>query len=431
MWRSIRTAVDAWPPTVYDGGVHRLRWPGAPLIVSDAAIATEVLAGRGGDFPHGALFDRILAPIWGKGMFVSEGAEWRWQRHAAAPAFRPAQMAALAPLMRGAAEQALTRWRAGVAVDLHDEMRKLTLSVLFDAVLSGGEDFSDREEASRQINAFTNSVGQFSVTDVLPLPARWRPSIAARGGEPAAFIRARVEAMIVRRRRDVAPRGDLVDLLMSASDPETGRRMDDTLLRDNLVGFIAAGHETTAYALSWALWLVASHPPTRERLLAEIAAVAGAAPIAAEHLGRLSFTRQVIQETMRLYPAAVAIARAAAHDTSLGGHRLKRGMPIMVAVYALHRQASLWEDPDAFDPDRFSSECHAQRPPGAYLPFGAGPRVCMGAAFAMTELTVVLATLVRGATLLPDAARPVRVGVRLGGVVSTSGLWVTPHLRGV
>ena len=162
MWRSLRTVVDGWPKQVFDGGVYRSRLPGAPLIVSDPAIASEVLGGRSDEFPHGAVFDRIFAPIWGKGILVSEGAEWRWQRRAAAPAFRPAHMAALAPLMRAAADEALVCWRAGVAIELHDEMRRLTLSVLFDTVLSGGEDFPDRDEASRNISAFTGSVGRIT-----------------------------------------------------------------------------------------------------------------------------------------------------------------------------------------------------------------------------------------------------------------------------
>ena len=419
--------VDGWPRQVFDGGVFRARYPGAPLIISDPAVAAEVLVERSAEFPHGEVFDRIFAPIWGKGILVSEGSDWRWQRRAAAPAFRPAQMASLAPVMGRAADKTLARWSTGAPINLHDDIRKLTLRVIFDAVLSGGEDFPDKEEASRQIDAFTSNVGRISVADIVPMPERWRPSSAARGGESAAYIRDRVTAMIARRRREARPRGDLIDLLISATDQETGQAMDDTLLRDNLVGFIAAGHETSTYALSWALWLVASHGATRDRLLAEIKAVAGDDPIGGEDVERLIFTRQVIEETMRLYPAAVAIVRAAAGDTQVAGHRLRRGAPVMVAVYALHRLADVWDQPDAFDPARFGPERRAGRPEGAYLPFGAGPRVCMGAAFAMTELIVALATLVRGSVLIPNPSRPVRPGVRLGGVVSTTGLWVTPN----
>lgn len=426
--RSIRTVLDGWPAAVFEGGIHQLRLPGAPVIVSDPELAAEILLEKKEDFPRGERLNRLFRPVWGRGIFVADGAEWRWQRRAGAPAFRPAYMAALVPVMSGAAERTLEAWRTGRTVDLQDEMRRLTLNVLFDAALSSGEDFPDKAEASRQIDAFVSSVGKFQLTDLMPMPESWRPSVEARGGCPAAYMRAYVGRMVARRRAENASKGDLVDLLLAAVDPETGARMDDALVRDNLIGFIAAGHETSAYALSWALWLVASHPKTERRLLSEIEAVAGDAPIAAEHLDRLVFTRQVVEEAMRLYPAAVGIAREAARDTSIGGRPVRRGTMVMVATYALHRRADFWKNPDAFDPDRFAPGGPPRRP-FTYLPFGAGPRVCMGAAFAMTELVTALATLVRGARLTPDPARPVSIGVRLGALVAKGGMWMTAARR--
>jgi cytochrome P450 len=427
LWRSIRNPIYGWSKEVFEGGVYRAALPGAPLVVGDPALAAEILIERSEDFPHGELLNRLFTPIWGRGIFVAEGADWRWQRRAAAPAFRPTQMAMLAPVMRRAAEAILLRWRDGAPIDLQAEMRRLTLQILFDAMLSGGEDFPDRDEASRQVDAFIGRVGRIVPTDALPMPAAWRPSVEARGGRPAAYMRARVAAMIARRRRQSLQRGDLVDMLMAAEDSETGRKMDDELSRDNLMGFIAAGHETTAFALSWALWITAVHAPTRHRLLAEIKAVTQGGPVEGAHLDRLHFTRQVIQEAMRLYPAAVAITRAAMRDTELGGYSIRRGAPILVAIYALHRLADFWELPHAFDPDRFEPGSRAGRSPGLYLPFGAGPRSCMGASFATTELMVALATLVRGARLQPDAGRPPQIAIRLGGVVARNGLWATPE----
>lgn len=431
--RSIRTVVDGWPAAVFEGGVHQLGLPGAPVIVSDPDLAAEVLLERREDFPRGERLNRLFRPVWGRGIFVTEGAEWRWQRRAGAPAFRPAHMAALVPVMRTAAERTLEGRRDGQPFDLQGEMRRLTLNVLFDAALSGGDDFPDKAEASRQIDAFVSSVGKFGLTDLMPMPESWRPSVESRGGKPAAYMREHVGAMVARRRNEAGraenvARGDLVDLLMAAIDPETGAQMDDVLVRDNLIGFIAAGHETSAYALSWALWLVANHPPTERRLLEEIAAVAGDAPIAAAHLDALVFTRQVVEETLRLYPGAVGIAREAGRDTSIGGRAVRRGTMVLVATYALHRRADFWENPNAFDPDRFAPG-GPPRGPFTYLPFGAGPRVCMGAAFAMTELVTALATLVRGAKLAADPARPVEIGVRLGALVAKGGMWMTAAPR--
>jgi cytochrome P450 len=426
--RAVRTAIDGWPAGIFAGGVYRARYPGSPLIVSEPALATEILVERADEFPHGELFDRLFRPVWGRGIFVSEGAEWRWQRRAAAPAFRPAQMHALAPVMARSAAAVVAQWRAGVPVDLHQEMRRLTLQLLFDALLSGGADFPDKAETSRHVQAFLDRVGQFRLADFLPMPDRWRGSTAGRGAAHAAYLRAGIDAMIARRRSEAEPGSDLVALLMAAEDPDTGQRMDDALLRDNLLGFIAAGTDTSSFALAWALWLVAHHPEVEARLLAEIADVAGDAPISPKHVGRLRYTHQIIRETQRLYPGAVALARTAAHGCVLGGRTVRRGTLIQVATYALHRRPDLWAHPERFDPDRFADE--APRPlPGAYHPFGAGPRTCIGAAFAMTEMIVALATLARTVRLVGDPARPVRLGVRLGALVSQGGMWMIPALR--
>lgn len=434
--RSVSNTLLGWSPAVYEGGVFQAPVPGAVLVVGDAEMAASILIEHADAFPHGEQFDRLFRPVWGRGLFVTEGAEWKWQRRAAMPAFRADRMKAFAPMMRAAAEQTIAEWRAsGAPVNLHDETRRLTLRVLLDAALSGGEDFPGIEEASRQIDRFISGVGRFSLTDFLPIPNWMRPSTRARGGPATAWVRDHVATMVTRRRKESeagAPRrGDLVDLLLEASDPETGQRMDDSLIRDNLVGFIAAGHETSAYALSWALWLVASHAPTQRRMLEEIASVAGDAPLDADHLDRLVFTRQVIQETQRLFPGATAVVRTAAREIEIKGRKITKDTMVVLATHAFHRRPDFWPEPNVFDPDRFAPDrAAAPRPRLAYMPFSAGPRVCMGAAFAMTELTLVLATLVRAMRLEADPARPVRLSVRLGGFVADGGMWMHPRARG-
>lgn len=426
--RSPSNTLLGWSKGVYEGGCYQAKAPGAVLVVGDAEMAAEILFEHTDVFPHGEQFDRLFRPVWGRGIFVTEGAEWKWQRRAAAPAFRADRMKSFAPMMRAAAEQMIARWRqTDGLVNLHDETRQLTLRVLIDAALSGGEGFPGVEEMSFHINRFIAGVGRFSLTDFMPIPNWMRPSAEARGGPSTAWLRSEVAAMVARRRKEATPRGDLVDLLLEAVDPETGRKMDDELVRDNLVGFIAAGHETSAYALSWALWLVASHPPTRERLLAEIEAAAGNEPLGAEHLDRLVFTRQVLQETMRLYPGASAIVRTAASDIEIKGRKIRRGTLCVLATHAFHRRADFWPDPHVFNPDRFAPDRpQASRPRLAYMPFGGGPRVCMGAAFAMTELAIVLATLVRAVRFEADPARPVRIATRLNAFVADGGMWMKP-----
>jgi cytochrome P450 len=233
--------------------------------------------------------------------------------------------------------------------------------------------------------------------------------------------------MVERRRREPS-RGDLVDLLMQAQDPESGRRMDDVLLRDNLLTFIAAGHETTALALTWSLYLLGRDPATAERVRAEIAAVAGDDSLTDEHVARLTFTRQVVQEAMRLYPSLPLMSRMCAEDTHAGGHPVKKGAFIFVPIYAIHRHRRLWRDPDAFDPDRFGPEESAGRHRFAYLPFGGGPRVCIGQTFALTEAVAILATLVRGATLEPDPGHRIRPVMRVS-MRPQGGMPMTLRLR--
>ncbi len=431
LFRSVSNTLIGWSKDVYAGGLYQAPAPGAPLIVGDLDIAAAILIEHADAFPHGEQFDRLFRPVWGRGIFVTEGAEWKWQRRAAMPAFRADRMKAFAPIMVRAADAAIADWsKAAAPLNLHDEARRITLRVLLDTALSGGEDFPSIEDASRHIDAFIAGVGRFSLTDFLPMPNWMRPSTAARGGSSTAWLRRHVDMMIARRRNDATPRGDLVDFLFEAVDPETGQRMDDELVRDNLMGFIAAGHETSSFALSWALWLVASHAPTRQRMLEEIASIAGDAPLDADHLDGLVFTKQVLQETMRLYPGATAVVRTAARDIALGGRKIAKGTMVVLATHAFHRRPDFWPDPNAFDPDRFAPDRqHAGRPRLAYMPFSAGPRVCMGAAFAMTELTLVLATLTRAMRLDPDPARPVALAVRLGGFVAKGGMWMKPAPR--
>jgi cytochrome P450 len=189
--------------------------------------------------------------------------------------------------------------------------------------------------------------------------------------------------------------------------------MSDEDLRDNIITFISAGHETTALALTWALYLISNHRPTEERLLEEIGAVAGDAPIAAEHIERLTFTKQVVQEAMRLFPPVAILPRAAEVDTVIGDIRVKAGTTLLIPIYALHRHRTLWKDPDRFDPDRFGTENASARHRFAYLPFGGGPRICIGMSFAMIEATAMLATFIRGARFLHDPTHQIRPLVRI------------------
>jgi len=423
---SLRSSIEAWPRAVYEQRIYRPPVPGTPVLLMDPAAIRAVMVEHADDFPHGALWRRMLRPVWGDGLATVEGAEWRWQRRAAAPAFRAAQMTALTPRMRAAAEAALARWAAEprAIFDIAEEMAQITFDIILDTILSGGEDL-DRATARARVTAFLEQLAPMRLSYFLAPDSYHRGRDAAPSAE-AKRLREDVDRMI-RRRRRAPPRADLVDLLMSAADPETGRAMDDVTLRDNLLGFIVAGFATSAFGLAWSLYLVSSHAPTEARLRTEVDDVTGGGPVEPEHVDKLVFARQVVQESLRLYPPAHSTTRVAARTMKIEGVTIRRGSRVVLPIYALHRHRLWWRDPDLFDPDRFAP---GESPPDRhiYMPFGAGPRTCLGAAFAMTELVVTLATLVRGVSfnlmpghqvwpiaelaLRPKGGLPMRVNVR-------------------
>lgn len=398
-FRMARSQIEGWPRAVYEADTWRPPVPGAALFVMTPEAVRDVLQGQAGDFSTGALFRRVMRPAWGEGMLTAQGSAWRMQRQSASRAFRPAEMANLTPFFVRAVEAAIQRWTSHPPqrVDVLQEMTRLSFDVILDTILSGAKDF-DRRSMAERIDRLFRQTSRVPLVSLL-VPDRFHER------RPSAHVPERETLLkdigrMISRRRHGPPNGDLIDLLMQAQDPETGEKLDDALLADNLLGFIIAGHETTSLALTWALFLVATHRPTLQRLRAEVEDVTGNAPVGPEHIARLQFTRQVVSETLRLYPPAFLLTRVAGRDTMVAGHRVRVGQRVNIPVYAIHRRADVFPDPHAFDPDRFAPD-RPQPSRHSYLPFGAGPRICLGAAFAMTEAVAVLATLVRAVEFEP------------------------------
>jgi cytochrome P450 len=232
-------------------------------------------------------------------------------------------------------------------------------------------------------------------------------------------MREAVAGLVRARRAAPSQRDDLLARLLAAKDPETGRPMSDEQLVDNLLTFLLAGHETTAKALTWALYLVARSPVWEARMLEEIGRVAGNGPITAEHINHLVIVGQVLKEAMRLYPPAPVLTRIATEPLELGGKQLEAGSLIVMPIFAIHRHRRLWQDPDRFDPERFAPEREQSYSRYQFMPFGAGPRICVGASFAMIEATAMLAAFVRAAHFeVPVGHNPVpisRVTLRPSG----------------
>ncbi|MDO5371144.1 cytochrome P450 [Paracoccus sp. (in: a-proteobacteria)] len=363
-----------------------IRWH----MVMDPDALRRVLKDRVEDYPKSTVTKLLLEPAIGDSLFIAEGAEWRWQRLAAAPAFAARNVEALAPVMTAAAEASAARIKAAAQpFDAYAEMIAATFDVISDVTFSGDNAF-DRDAVHHAINGYIASTGRVSLLDVLGAPP-WLPRpgriFSGKALKQTKTLADRAIAERARRGPRVPP--DLLDLLRSGVDPETGRSMNPSELRDNLLTFIVAGHETTALTLSWALYLCAFDPAVQAHAAAE--AQAAGPRITADDLPRLPYIQQIVQETLRLYPPAAFLSRTARKADTLGGRQIQPGDTVMLPIYALHRHKLLWDNPDAFDPGRFAPGMERDR--FAFLPFGGGPRICIGANFALQEAAIILATL--------------------------------------
>ena len=412
--RWLRTVVanpmEAWPAAIYREPFVVARSMGRNVVfVAAPELIREVLLNQAEVFQKGELSERTLKPVLGEAILTADGAHWRWQRRAAAPAFRPEHVFALVPSILAAADRRRAAWQAlpeGAEINLSHEMMRTTFDVILDALLMG-RDSLDAEGIEKAITGYLSSTGWMMAIALLRLPP-WLPYPGARAARRARLHLRDVAAMAVRRvRENRSGAGRLMTLLAAATDPSTGRAMDDQDLADNFLTFMAAGHETTALALTWTFYLLSLHPAAEQRILAEIENVTGGEPVTAEHVPRLSFTGQVIQEAMRLYPPAPVIARVPRREITLAGQVIAPGTLTYIPTYAVHRHALLWDDPDRFDPERFAPHVAEARDRYAYLPFGAGPRTCIGMSFALAEAAAILATLLRSFHLrLRPAYRP-------------------------
>ncbi|MBY6122663.1 cytochrome P450 [Mameliella alba] len=360
-------------------------------MVMDPEAIRRVLLENLDNYPKSLVTKNLLRPAIGESLFIAEGAHWRWQRRTAAPAFSHRNVLNLAPVMTRAAERSVARI-AGAgsrAVEMMQEMVTTTFDVISDVTFSSGEGFQ-RDTVHRAIDAYISEAGKVSLFDVLGFPD-WvpRPGRLRAGGVPEM---RQVADRAIQRRIDEGPDDvpDLLDLLLAGEDPESGRRMSLPELRDNLLTFIVAGHETTALALSWALYLMAFDQKAQDRARAEAQSVLSDGLARGEDVPQLVFTRQVVDEALRLYPPGGLVSRTALAGDRLCGTGILPGDTVMLPIYALHRHEALWEDPQAFRPNRWAGE----RPDRyAYLPFGDGPRICIGASFALQEAVIILSTL--------------------------------------
>lgn len=358
--------------------------------ITDPELFHEILVERADEFNKG-IITNVFRPVLGNGLLTSEGDFWKRQRKLAQPAFHYRRIESYGQIMAEDTLKLLESWQDGQTRLIDREMMKLTLSIvcktLFDADVSG-----DAERVGELMEGVLDAANErtnaaIRLPDWMPTPKR----VAQK--KLIAELDAIIQRFINERRKTGEDRGDLLSMLLLAQDDE-GKGMTDKQLRDEVTTLFLAGHETTANTLTWAFYLLAENPEARAKLYAEVdQALDGRAPTLAD-LKQMPYTEMVIKETMRLYPAAPGLSRAPNQDLQLRGYTIRKDAIMQLSMYAMHRSARYFENPDAFIPERFTPENEKQLPRYAYLPFGAGPRVCIGNSFAMMEARLILAAIV-------------------------------------
>ena len=348
------------------------------------------------NYDKNAIQFRVVGGLLGNGLVTAVGGEsWLRQRRLMQPAFHRQRIAALGTLMTAATTAMLEHWEAAYerqdkTFDVADEMAQLTTQIVSKALFSKdmGGAVSTFWQAWTQITEF--SIQYF----LMPFPPVWVPVSSNRRFKEALQTLDTIAYGIIRERRTHnEDRGDLLSMLISTTDEETGESMNDQQLRDQIVTLLLSGLETGASELTWTWYLLSQYPEVEQRLHEELNTVLGGRVPTMDDLPKLRYTRMIIDEALRMYPAAWHLMRRAVKDDEIGGYHVPANTYVLWSPYVAHRHPEFWENPEQFDPERFSPEQVAKRPRHAYMPFSSGPRMCLGSNFALTEATLILATV--------------------------------------
>jgi cytochrome P450 len=387
----------------------------------------HVLAGNSSNYVKDDGVYTELRSLLGDGLLTSEGAEWKRQKRMIQPIFTHRRVAGYVPMMAEETRKAVERWGAfsdsGTTVDLNDEMARLTLSVvgraLFGADVEGAVPVIRKTVPYLSERAIQRAIFPLTIPDTWPTPGNRK----ALKYQKALYDV--VDELIAARRAQPAEGEDLLGLLLQATDPENGEGLDDKEVRDQVLIFLLAGHETTATSLTFTLHLLGQNPEIQSYLHTEVDRVLqGRTDPTLEDVMALRYTTMTIKEAMRLYPAAYGIPRFCKNGDTIGGYDIPAGHSVFCSTWATHRHPAFWDDPEKFDPERFTPEWEKARPRYAYFPFGGGPRACIGQYFSMLEAAVVTAMLMQsfrvttpegpvklftGITLRPEGAVPATI----------------------
>ena len=401
----MRNPIEGFGPLAYSQPIVSVKTMGVQMhVIADPEGMQQVLTKHAKKFTKSPIDARILGPATKEGLLSVHGEQWRRQRRAVAPMFAHRHMSDLAPLITEAINEFKKKIDRNPDVELNVSMADLTFDVLAKSLLGDPEGL-DRDRLKVATRRVVTSAGTLRPDDMLPLPRGVPRPIGLRGMRALKLLKQAADELLAMREDN--PGDDLVGLLTSAADPKTGKPLSKTERRDNLIGFFIAGHETTALTLTWALYLVGMHGPTAQRIRQEVLDVVGEGDIPYDAVNKLTFTRAVIDETMRLFPPAPIMNRECVEPCEVLGRQMSVGDILLLTPYVMHRTERLWDNPHAFDPDRFIRQPDLKAKGAPYMPFGAGPRICVGMAFAIMEAVMALGTLVRDYDIqVPDDCYP-------------------------
>ncbi|MHC5598556.1 MAG: cytochrome P450 [Nostoc sp.] len=359
-------------------------------LVTNPEYIEEVLKNRNDFIKSRGL--RALKSLLGEGLLSAEGESWFWQRRLAQPVFQQKRISGYSQIMVEYTNRMVETWHDGETYDIHAEMMRLTLQIVMKCIFSAQVDAEETKVVANALDVamqwFESKRRQnFLVWEWFPRPENIRYRNAIAQMDEAIY------KLIQNRRNSAEKSNDLLTMLMEAKDEQTLQQMDDKLLRDEVATLMLAGHETTANALSWTWMLLAQNPEVREKLESELNQVLQGKLPTLEDLEQLVYTQQVIKESMRLYPPVPLMGREAAVDTHIGDYEIPQGMAIMISQWVMHRHPKYFKNPEAFKPERWTQEFEKQLPKGVYIPFGDGPRICIGKGFALMEAALLLATI--------------------------------------
>lgn len=391
-------AQDFYLNNLHDfGDVVALEFLGYPMFqVNHPDLIQQVLTKKAKSFHKAKIYKKLLSAYLGNGLIISDGEFWKRQRKLAQPAFHTQRISAYADVMVGYTSDMLDTWQDGQIRDMEADMMQLTLRVvgktLFDVdMIDASQDVADALEG------LVTEIPRLATRIVRP--PKWVPTPMRRRRDNTIDLLDTVFADIIsERRKTEIDHGDLLSMLMLARD-DNGEGMTDKQLRDEVLTLILAGHETTANVLTWTMYLLSQNAAERQHLQAELDSVLGDRLPTLEDLPNLPYTEMVIKEGMRLYPPAWNFARQAIEDVEIGDYLIPKNAGVMTIPYVTHRHPDFWDDPERFDPQRFSPENEPHIHKYAYFPFGGGPRICIGNSFAMMEAQLILAAIMQRYTV--------------------------------